>query len=481
MVQGIDATFSLLQKQQQDRADELAKRQRDQDLTDTILGGLIKGGVAVGNAVLKNKTYDFLNTTEQRGATQLAAQADTNIARLQAEWAEIDAAQGLTPLEYLTQKAIPFMEQSVKANTPDWKEGLDEVGYQSKVYAAAQEVAKERLKILTEARGIYEGQDMNNFSNQLEMVRSQYRPNSLEDLFTSTFAKAFDGKSQEDLDMEEMLAYRDFIDAQNPASRAYHAKKLNALVESYEETGSMLLAQVDAVNKMIADQAIDPDRGPITTKPVVDVQAIGGRMVLIKKTETTDMSRKDLDGKPVKTYGDPTVTVLDESETITPTELLTATRSAFDLQEFYQNHVKSEGQRIIAKRLRELTDAEGNPTPLSFGDIDSPEKYKTVADIMFEVVVGTEIDPATGDIKDPNLLKDDLESKNQAALYTELVRVDLWANYGSISQMDPNVDSNGDGISDQQEEMIKFFSHLANIRGRVDQATGISPAIQRNP
>jgi len=179
MVQGIDATFSLLQKQQQDRADELAKRQRDQDLTDTILGGLIKGGVAVGNAVLKNKTYDFLNTTEQRGATQLAAQADTNIARLQAEWAEIDAAQGLTPLEYLTQKAIPFMEQSVKANTPDWKEGLDEVGYQSKVYAAAQEVAKERLKILTEARGIYEGQDMNNFSNQLEMVRSQYRPNSL--------------------------------------------------------------------------------------------------------------------------------------------------------------------------------------------------------------------------------------------------------------------------------------------------------------
>jgi len=221
--------------------------------------------------------------------------------------------------------------------------------------------------------------------------------------------------------------------------------------------------------------------GPVITKPVLDVKNIGGTMVLVRQTETTDMSRKDLEGKPVKTYGTPEYTVVDESETITPTELLTATRSAFDLQEFYQNHVKPEGQRIIAKRLRELKDVDGKPAPISFGDIDTPEKYKTVADIMFEVVVGTEVDPATGQLKDPNLLNDDLESKNQAALYTELVRVDLWANYGSISQMDPNVDSNGDGITDQQEQMIQFFSHLADIRGRVDQATGISPAIQRNP
>ena len=161
--------------------------------------------------------------------------------------------------------------------------------------------------------------------------------------------------------------------------------------------------------------------------------------------------------------------------------MLTATRSAFDLQEFYQNHVKPDGQRLIAKRLRELTDENGNPTPLSFGDIDTPEKYKIVADIMFDTVIGTEVDPETGQLKDPNLLNDDLESKNQAALYTELVRVDLWANYGAISQMDPNKDSDGDGITDQQESMIEFFSHLADIRGRVDQATGVLPAIQRNP
>lgn len=481
MVQGIDATFSLLQKQQQDRADDIARREREQDLTDEILGGLIKGGVAIGNRILENKTYDFLNTTEQRGATQLAAQADTNIARLQAEWAEIEAAQGQTPLEYLTQKAIPFMEQSVKASTPDWKEGLDEIGYQAKVYKAAQEVAKERLKILNEARGIYEGQDMNEFSNRLEMVRGQYRPNSLEGLFTSTFAKAFDGKSQEDLDMEEMLAYRDFIDDQDPASRAYHAKKLNALVTAYEETGNMVMAQVDAVNQMIANKELDPSRGPLIEKPILTPKSIGGTMVLVEQTETTDLSRRDLQGNPVVTYNNPTYTIVDGSELLSSNDLLTATRSAFDLQEFYQDHVKPEGQRIIARRLRELTDENGNATPLSFGDIDSPEKYKTVADIMFEVVVGTEVDPATGEVKDPNLLNDDLESKNQAALYTELVRVDLWANYGAISQMDPNKDSNGDGVTDQQEEMIKFFSHLADIRGRVDQATGVAPAIQRNP
>lgn len=481
MVQGIDATFSLLQNQQRNRIEEDRKRAERDERNQALTKLLVKGGELIGNQVLANKTLDFMNTTEQRGATQLAAQADTNIARLKAEWSEIDAAEGQTPLEFLTQKAIPFMKQSVQASTPNWKEGLDEIGYEAKVYAAARKVAEERLRILTEAREIYEGQDMNEFSNRLELVRGRYRPNSLGDLFTSTFAKAFDGKSQEDLDMEEMLAYRDFIDDQDPTSRAYHAKKLNALVESYQETGSMLVAQVDAVNKLIADQTIDPNRGPITTKPVLTVKNVGGTMVLVNQTETTDMSRRDLDGKPVKTYDDPTYTIVDESETITPTQLLNATRSAFDLQEFYQNHVKPDGQRLIARRLRELTDENGRPAPLSFGDIDTPEKYKKVADIMFDTVIGTEVDPATGQLKDPNLLNDDLESKNQAALYTELVRVDLWANYGAISQMDPNKDSNGDGITDQQESMIEFFSHLADIRGRVDQATGVSPAIQRNP
>ena len=478
MVQGIDATFSLLQSQQRNRIEEDRKRAERDERNQALTKLLVKGGELIGNQVLANKTFDFMNTTEQRGATQLAAQADTNIARLKAEWAEIDAAEGQTPLEFLTQKAVPFMKESVKALTPDWKEGLDEIGYEAKVYAAARKVAEERLRILTEARGIYEGQDMNEFSNRLELVRGRYRPNSLGDLFTTTFAKAFDGKSQEDLDMEEMLAYRDFIDDQDPTSRAYHAKKLNALVQSYQETGSMLVAQVDAVNKLIADQTIDPNRGPITTKPVLSVKNVGGRMVLVEQTETTDMSRRDLDGKAVKTYDDPTYTIVDESETITPTELLTATRSAFDLQDFYQNHVKDEGQRIIARRLRELTDADGNPTPLSFGDIDSPEKYKTVADIMFEVVVGTEVD-SEGNLIDPNLLVDDLESKNAAALYKQVVDVELWATYGAIASIDPEDDTNNNGISDRQEKILAWFEHLATVGDFVSQATGVAPTIQR--
>lgn len=184
MVQGIDATFSLLQSQQRNRIAEDRKRAERDERNAALTKLLVKGGELIGNQVLANKTLDFMNTTEQRGATQLAAQADTNIARLKAEWSEIDAAEGQTPLEYLTKKAIPFMEQSVKASTPDWKEGLDEIGYESKVYKAAREVAEERLRVLTEARDIYEGQDMNQFSNRLELVRGRYRPNSLGDLFT---------------------------------------------------------------------------------------------------------------------------------------------------------------------------------------------------------------------------------------------------------------------------------------------------------
>tara|TARA_Y100000361_G_scaffold152958_1_gene173604 strand:+ start:610 stop:2058 length:1449 start_codon:yes stop_codon:yes gene_type:complete len=482
MVQGIDATFSLLQKQQQDRADELARRRRDQELSDTILSGLLKGGLAIGNAVLANKTQDFLNTTEQRAATQIAAQADNNIARFKQEWDAINGDEQFgSPLEYLTNQAIPFMEAELKAKTPKYMQGLDEVRFQAQVRKAAQQVAQERLDILTEARDIYEGKDMNEFESRLDMTRSRYRATDLGELVTQMAAGLFDGKSAQDVDMQEMLDYKDFVDAQDPNSRAYHAKRLQELVKSYDETGDMAMAQVDATNKMIANMAIDPDRGPKTTRSFLDVKNVGGVMVLVEQLETTDMSRRDLTGKPIKTYGDPEYTIVDESKTITPTELLNATRSAFDLQEFYQNHLKPDGQRLVARRLRELKDDEGNSTPLSFGDIDTPEKYKIVADIMFDAVIGTEIDPETGQVKDPNLLKNDLESKNQAALYTELLRVDLWANYGEISSMDPNKDSNNDGISDQQEAMIKFFSHLSDIKGRVDQATGVAPAIQRNP
>lgn len=480
MVQGIDVTYSLLDDQKQKRAAEVARRERKNEESDLLAGLLVKGGMAIGNAVLKNKTYDFMNSTEQRGATQLAAQADSSISRTEAEWDQIEASKQ-SPLVYLTEQALPYIKEDVKANMPDWMEGLDETAYEAKIYGAAKKVAQKRLDILTEARQIYEGTDMNNFSGQLEITRNRYRPQNLSDLATQAFSGFFDGKSKQDLDVEELLAYKSFIDDQDPASRAYHAKKLNALVTAYEETGSMVMAQVDAVNQMIADKEVDPKRGPRTTKPTLDIKNIGGTMVLVQQTVTTDLSRKDLQGNAVKTYNDPTYIIVDESKTITPTELLTATRSAFDVQAFYQNHVKPDGQRIIARRMRELTDADGNSTPLSFGDIDSPEKYKLVADIMFEVVVGTEVDSTTGELKDPNLLNDDLESKNQAALYTELVRVDLWANYGAISSMDPALDSNNDGVSDQQEEMIKFFSHLADIRGRVDQATGVSPAIQRTP
>jgi len=100
---------------------------------------------------------------------------------------------------------------------------------------------------------------------------------------------------------------------------------------------------------------------------------------------------------------------------------------------------------------------------------------------MFEVVIGTEIDPETGDIKDPNLLIDDLESKNQAALYAKIVEVDLWATYGEISSMDPKEDKNKDGVPDKQEKIMAWFAHIATVGDFTKQATGVAPAIQRNP
>ena len=99
---------------------------------------------------------------------------------------------------------------------------------------------------------------------------------------------------------------------------------------------------------------------------------------------------------------------------------------------------------------------------------------------MFEVVVGTEVDPETGELKDPNLLVDDLESKNAAALYKQVVDVELWATYGAISAIDPKEDTNNNGISDRQENTC-LVGHIATVGDFVSQATGVAPTIQRNP
>lgn len=478
MVQGIDATFSLLQKQQQDRADEIARQKRDDGLTNEILGGLIKGGVAIGNAVLKNKTYDFMNTTEQRAATQLATQADTAISSIQHEWDTINNATQ-TPIEYLTAQVVPYMRERVKRETPDWMEGLDEVSteYEAKIYEASKQIAQKRLDILTEARDVYEQEGMDDFSGQLEMVRNRYRVTDLGDLATQSLAGLFDGKSKKELDMEEMLAYKDFTDAQDENSRAYHGKRLIELVDAYERTGDLAMAKVTSINKMIANKEIDPTRGPVITEEVVTPVKIGSVVVLSRQTKTIDSSRKTLDGKPTVTLGEAEFSIMGDDDLtgggslISDSDLLSATRQTFDIQQFFQNNVTTEGQDRIIQRLESNTNPDGTANPLSFGDLTTTAKYKAVTDIVFDVIRG-DITDETGARVSPNLLKDDEATKIKVALIQQLVGVEMWANYGEVSAMESN--------SPEKNTILRqIMDDLANIIYESGRVTGTLPALDR--
>lgn len=458
MVQGIDATYSILRKQQQDRFDEIARQERDNSLTNEILGGLIKGGVAIGNAVLRNKTQDFLNTTEQRAATQLATQADTAISRIQHEWDTINS-QSKPALQYLTDQFVPFMRERVKAETPDWMEGLDEVSteYEAKIYEASKQLAQKRLDILTEARDIYEQEGMDDFSGQLEMVRNRYRVTDVADFATQTLAGLFDGKSKQELDMEEILAYRDFIDDQDPTSRAYHGERLIKLVDDFERTGNLAMAKVTSVNRMIAEKKIDPKDGPLITEEIVTPINLGGGVVVLKKQlQTKDLTRRDLQGKAIVTLGTPTFSVLGESDLegggslLSEADVLSATRSAFNIQEFYQDHVKPEGQEKIILRLENNVDENGRPDPLSMADLGSLENYKKITDIVFDVITGDDVDDK-GVRVSPNLLVDDEKTRVQLELLKSFMQIKGYNELGAVLKMEEGDEKNAEYLQLMRE------------------------------
>ena len=466
MVQGIDATFSLLQSQQRNRIEEDRKRAERDERNQALTKLLVKGGELIGNQVLANKTLDFINTTEQRGATQLAAQADTAIARTRKQWDAINASNQ-SPLVYLTEQVLPSMEKQVKANTPDWMEGLDEVAYQAKVYEAAKKVAQKRLDILTEAREIYEGSDMNDFSNRLEMVRTRYNPQSVGDMVTQGFAGLFDGKSKEDLDMEEMLAYKDFIDDQDPASRAYHGKRLIALNKAYEQTGDMVMSQVMATNEMIGNMEIDPSRGPIIEEIIVTPIKVGTSVVLQRRTKVTDNSRRGLDGQAVTYFKDDAEISLLDSEIrdglVTETDLVTAAQQAFDVQEFFQDHLTNEGRdRVNVAMANHMVD--GKRAPLSFGDINTSAKYKAVVDIIFDTVVG--------DLKDeeglrvaPNLMVDKQAADRELAILRALIDVEVWAEFGDVFADPPGSDERKTKLSEALSSLAEIYAGVAELSG----------------
>lgn len=295
MVQGIDPVYSLLDKQKQDRAAEVARSERKNEENNLLTTLLVKGGAAIGNAVLQNKTYDFMNSTEQRSARQVAARADDNIAYVENIFQQIkDSDQ--TELDFMMGRVDGLVKSRLEAETPDWMENIDD--YESVLYNRKLELATSQLEQLRAARKIYEGKDMNNFEDRLDIVNKRYGPsNNLESLATSTLAGFFDGKSKEDLDREEMLAYEDFINSKEEGSRAYYAQKLQHIIDNLEQSGDMASSKAYADSMMLSIPSPEERIVTITkrTIKVVDDQAF-----VVDLTETYDPASRFGMNQPIK-------------------------------------------------------------------------------------------------------------------------------------------------------------------------------------
>ena len=169
-----------------------------------------------------------MNSTEYRGAAQVARVADNNIADFQAEWNRIETSKQ-DPLEYLMNRYKPIVEQRMKADTEKWREDGDD--FENVLFKRTQEIAQEQLDVLRRARSIYEDKGLDQNMIRLETMAKNNRPASVEDYITGKLVGFFSGKTREDLEREEILALRDFTDSQTEGTRGYYAKKLKLLKE----------------------------------------------------------------------------------------------------------------------------------------------------------------------------------------------------------------------------------------------------------
>jgi len=298
MVQGIDPVYSLLDKQKQDRAAALASRKRKNERNDVITDLLVKGGVAIGNTLLENKTRDFINSTEQQGLRRAANAADATVVRLEKISSAMDEHKG-GRLDYMREAVTPLVTAEFNATTQDYREGQDP--YNNVLQNRIMDAAKERLRIFEEAEAIYKNKDMRNFGDRLDILQNKFTDSSLSEFAVSAVSNL--GKSKEDLEMEQIIAFKEFTDEQEEGTRGYYMAQLQDLVTAYNKTGDLALSSRFAKENnedMILQDPTDEERYAFKTSITFKEYgtSTNKKLYVVKQKQRMDRSVEGPDGKP---------------------------------------------------------------------------------------------------------------------------------------------------------------------------------------
>jgi len=270
------------------------------------------------------------------------------------------------PMEYLMNKYKPIVEERMKANTPDWQEGL--TNYDGILFKRTRELAEQQLDRLMQARNIYEDKGMDQNATRLEMIAKKYRPATIEDFVTGRLVNFFGGKSREDYDREEILALKDFTDAQEEGSRGYYAKKLKLLKEEYDRTGDL------AVSKAYAEGMTRKEADPAEkffTEVKTDIKTVGDKSFIYEITNTYDLSSPGGIEKPIRSTtkfkGDPT-------SLLSNAEIVKASIDAFNPMDWVDDNFTEEAKSLF---YRELANNK-----VSAANIKTPEEFATLVSVF---------------------------------------------------------------------------------------------------
>lgn len=355
-----ESLLADVRKQNRQQQSEREKEERKL-LLASIGVGLAK---SVGNELLKQQTEQFMQSEAFRSARQVARASDNIASQITAEWGQIDASKK-DPLQYMYEKYKPIVEERMKAETENWAEGKS--NYDGVLYSRTMELAKEALQKLEEGRNIINKGQLGKDVDRLDILAKDYRPDTVKDWVTGKMIGFFKGKTQADLDREEILSLKSYADDQTEGTRGYYAKQLQYIKEQYDRTGDLALSKKYAEGMMVNEPS--PSER-YTTEEKIDFKTIGNITVAMKTTVTKDNATGNIKISDPK-YFKPTE--LQDAPAIAQTSL-----EAFNPLKFAQEEFKSDKYEIFVQQV-----AAANLLP---SDIDSPEKYTALNNILKEYI-----------------------------------------------------------------------------------------------
>ena len=362
---------SLLAQQRQRNEQRRKESERNQ-----LQGLLLKVGLTVGNKLLANKTKNFMNNTEVKSASRVARAVDTLYSDNMRIWDAIDAS-GQDPLQYLIDQNKPIAEQEINSFTAFKDRGTQ--NYEGTIYKTAKQMAQDQLAALNKMKAIRVDNSLGKEEQRVRTLAKELRPSTVQDAIIGKLTGIFEGFTGQDADENELLSFEEYINDQDPASRAYLLKKYQALGEEYRRSGDLKKANQTA--RDIMSNKSNPADGNIVEVESFGTKEAGG---MLYETQRVQKYRVDAQGNRTA-YGEPSERLVrNDSGDVklvkleTETDRIRAQMEVFNWQDYTQKNFTAPAHTTFMNALRDANIR-------SFGEIDTEAEYNTFQDILFKV------------------------------------------------------------------------------------------------